>query len=348
MRKRISRLPAFPLAIALTALLGIVAIAAIAAVPPNVTKAVEEQRRLTTQRAEDPAVWNDLGNLLMLAARPEEAEEAYTKAIELDPEKVSALFNLGLLNQQRGELREAYGFYRRVVKLEPRHAWAHYQLGSLWETWRQEERAIQSYATAFAIEPQLTFPDVNPHVVENNLMTESMLRAYRSDYAAPQAPAMYDNPSRIAALLVPPVPVPNPQQQGKDQMADQRQAPAQQQGAQTPTVLGPGNLDPNSPVGQAVPPGSVRTPGGVRGGAMGVGPGGVAPGTTVPRGLRQWQRPDPQAQPEAYETGEPGNEYQQPPPPPGGVYYQPGIPSTGRLDLRQVPGRPARDRDARG
>jgi Flp pilus assembly protein TadD len=344
-RKRISRLPAFPLAIALTALLGAVAIAAIAAVPPNVTKAVEEQRRTTSQRPQDPAAWNDLGNLLMLAARPEEAEEAYNKAIELDPEKVSALFNLGLLHQQRGELRQAYGFYRRVVKLEPRHAWAHYQLGSLWETWRQEERAIQSYATAFAIEPQLSFPDVNPHVVENNLMTESLLRAYRSDYATPQAPAMYDNPSRIAALLVPPVPVPG--QQEKDQMADQRQAPAQQQGAQSQTVLGPGDLDPNRPVGQAAPPGSVRTPGGVRGGTgMGVGPSGVAPGT-VPRGLRQWDRPEPQTQPD-YETGEPGNVYQQPPPPPGGVYYQPGVPSTGRLDLRLVPGRPGRDRDARG
>ncbi len=344
MRKRISRLPAFPLAIALTALLGVMAIAAIAAVPPNVTKAVEEQRQLTRQKSNDPAAWNDLGNLLMLAARPEEAEEAYSQAIELDPERISALFNLGLLNQQRGELRQAYGFYRRVVKVEPRHAWAHYQIGSLWETWRQEERAIQSYATAFAIEPQLTFPDVNPHLVENNLVTESILRAYRSDYAAPQAPAIYDNPSRIAALLVPPVPAPG-EPQGKDQMAAQKQTPAQQQGAQAPTVLRPGTVDPNRAAGQAVPPGTVQTPGGVRGG-MGVGPEGVAPGT-VPRGLRQWQRPEPQAQPE-YDTGESGNEYQQPPPPPGGVYYQPGIPSTGRLDLRLVPDRTGRDRDARG
>jgi len=347
-RKRISRLPAFPLAIALTALLGVMAIAAIAAAPPNVTKAIEEQRRLTTQKPDDPAAWNDLGNLYMLAGRSMEAEEAYTKSVELDPEKVSALFNLGLLNQQRGQLREAYGFYRRVVKLEPRHAWAHYQLGTLWETWRLDERAIQAYATAFAIDPQLTFPDVNPHVVENNLMTESLLRAYRSDYAAPQAPAMYDNPSRIAALLVPPVPVPG--QQTDQTAADQKQPETQaQQQAQAPTVVRPGTLDPNSAAGQATPPSGVRTPGGVRGG-VGMGQTGVAPGTQVevPRGLRQWQRPEPQTVPsEDYNTDESGNVYQ-PPPPPGGVYYQPGVPSSGRLDLRLMPARPGRDRDARG
>ncbi|HVR98039.1 MAG TPA: hypothetical protein VMW27_15585, partial [Thermoanaerobaculia bacterium] len=77
---------------------------------------------------------------------------------------------------------------------------------------------------------------------------------------------------------------------------------------------------------------------------------GVAPGTQVevPRGLRQWQRPEPQTVPsEDYNTDESGNVYQ-PPPPPGGVYYQPGVPSSGRLDLRLVPSRPGRDRDARG
>ena len=80
-------------------------IAAVAAVPPNLSKAIEAQQRLAAERPNDAAVFNDLGNLLLLVPQPDEAEAAYRKAIELDPDKASALYNLGLLLQQRGELR---------------------------------------------------------------------------------------------------------------------------------------------------------------------------------------------------------------------------------------------------
>ena len=99
----------------------------------NLTKAIEAQRRLTAEHPQDPAVFNDLGNLLMLVPQAAEAEAAYRKAIELDPNKASALFNLGLLLQQRGELREAEDLYQRAVKADPNHAWAHYQLGTIEE-----------------------------------------------------------------------------------------------------------------------------------------------------------------------------------------------------------------------
>src|SRR6185295_3010798 len=135
-------------------------VAALAAVPPNLGKAIEEQRRLISERPQDPAVYNDLGNLLILASRPEEAEEAYRKAVEIAPDRVSALFNLALLQQQRGELREALHLYRRVLEIQPQHAWAWYQIGTLYEHWRWEGRAVDAYANAFRIDPQLAFPEV--------------------------------------------------------------------------------------------------------------------------------------------------------------------------------------------
>jgi tetratricopeptide (TPR) repeat protein len=305
------------------------AIAAVAAVPPNLSKAIEAQQRLAAERPNDAAVYNDLGNLLLLVPRPQEAEAAYRKALELDPNKASAHYNLGLLLQQRGEEREAMKHYEQTVKLEPRHAWAHYQMGTLHERWGQESRAVDDYAQAFALDPQLAFPEVNPQIVDNKLVTEAMLRAYKSDYAPPQAPKVYEDPARIANLLVT-----MPETAGKEQVANapQRQpgtppanrqqqpaGPAQNQGQ----VLRERDLDRGNPAGQAVPQGASR---------------GRVTGVQPPRGLREWNRPEPtiQENPEGMtnEEVEPGPVIT---PPPGGVYYRPGVPSTGRLSLQLVP-----------
>jgi tetratricopeptide repeat protein len=318
----------------LAAVTAAVAIATLAAAPPNLTKALEAQRRLAAERPQDAAVLNDLGNLLMLVPQPAEAEAAYRKAIELDPNKASALFNLGLLLQQRGELRDAYDLYQRAVKADPNHAWAYYQIGTIQEVRGQTAKAVDSYARAFAIDPQLAFPEVNPHIVDNKLVTQAMLRAYKSDYAPPQAPKMYDDASRIASLLVPP---PAQHEDSKDQAAtgqgQQRQPTAAGraagQGAAPPsqgtTVIREQNLDRRNTTGQTAPPGAA-----VRGGRP-------VPGAVQPRGLREWNRPEPTIQ--EVPGGDEDGAQPQPviAPPAGGVYYRPGIQSTGRLNMLVVP-----------
>ncbi|HEX4960133.1 MAG TPA: tetratricopeptide repeat protein [Thermoanaerobaculia bacterium] len=352
-RRKTTRLIAF----SLVALAAAVVIAKVAAAPPNLAKTLEVQRRLATEHPNDAAVFNDLGNLLLLVPQPAEAETAYRRALELDPNKVSALFNLGLLLQQRGEWKEAMQLYQRVVKADSGHAWAHYQMGAIHEAQRQPARAIDEYARAFSLDPQLAFPQVNPNVVESKLLTEAMLRAYRSDFSQPQAPKVYEDAGRIAALLVPP---PAPPAEAKDQPAAAQPPakPGQQPAARPGTAgarppAGPGtkgatvlrerDLDRNNPTGQALPSGMVRptTP------STGGGRPPIARG-----GLREWNRPEPQVQPQVQpqevpsEDGDGENDGAQPAPivtpPPGGVYYRPGLQSTGRLDLDVAPQRPAK------
>jgi hypothetical protein len=323
----------------LTALTAVVAIATLAAAPPNLTKALEAQRHLAAERPQDAAVLNDLGNLLMLVPNPTEAEAAYRKAIELDPNKASALFNLGLLLQQRGELREAYDLYERAVKADPNHAWAHYQIGTIQEVRGQTSKAVDSYARAFALDPQLAFPEVNPHIVDNKLVTQAMLRAYKSDYSPPQAPKMYDDASRIASLLVPPPATHDEKDQAAaaaTQQPQQRQPAAAAPGragqatpqAQGSTVLREQNLDRRNVTGQTAPSGATA-----RGGRP-------LPGAQVQqRGLREWNRPEPSIQ-EVPSGDENDGAQPQPviaPPPAGGVYYRPGIQSTGRMNMLVVP-----------
>jgi hypothetical protein len=307
-------------------------VAALAAAPPNLTRALEEQKRLAVQRPQDAAVFNDLGNLFLLARQPDEAEKAYRKSVELDPKRTSALFNLGLLHQQRGENRQALDLYRQVLELQPGHAWAHYQLGALYEAGGQATKAINEYAHAFALDPQLAFPEVNPHIVDSKLVTPAMLKAYREGYGQTQAPAVYEDPRRIADLLV----TPTPAEPGKEAATPappgvaQPKPQAAQPGA---TVIRPGDLD-NRVTGQAAPQGSVRSGRPISGPRM---------PTSVPRGTREWERPQPTmiqdpegagAQQQVQPMPAPGQVVT---PPPGGVYYRPGFQSSGRLNLQVVP-----------
>ncbi|HWM93570.1 MAG TPA: tetratricopeptide repeat protein [Thermoanaerobaculia bacterium] len=331
-------------------LLAAFAIAAFAAVPPNLSKAIEAQRRLVVERPQDAAVHNDLGSLLLLADRPAEAETAYRRAIELDPDKVSALFNLAQLQQQRGEMREALRLYTRVVEVQPNHAWAHYQIGTLHEKWDQEGKATEHYARAFALDPQLAFKEVNPHIVENGLVTEAMLRAYNESPGQPQAPRYFEERDRIVKLLVP-LPQPEAEAPGREDVAEREAAPrgqAQpQRGTAQPgqpgqpgqqTVIREGDLR-DRPTGQATPQGRSGRP--------------SLRQATPQRGLRQWERPDPNMQevPSEDQEVQPGIGPGGPipgeviTPPPGGVYYRPGSPSSGRLNIRVVP---EKDRETRG
>lgn len=323
-------------------------VAALAAAPPNIGRALEAQKRLVAERPNDPAVFNDLGNLFLLAHQPEEAEQAYKKAVSLDPKRVSALFNLGLLLQQRGEPRQALELYRQVLAAQPEHAWAHYQSGAIYEAGGQTAKAVGEYASAFSLDPQLAFREVNPQIVDNKLVTQAMLKAYRQGYGEAQVPAVYEDAHRIADLLVPP-PQTAPAEAGKEPAKDATAKPAQppapikqpaaaQPGGSGPTVIRPGDLD-SRVTGQAGQ--GQGAPGRSRLQPTSRGP------QNVPRGMREWERPEPT-------VGGMPNEGSNPPvpapgqvitPPPGGVYYRPGYQSTGRLNLQVVP---ADKRDARG
>jgi len=230
------------------------------------------------------------------------------------------------------------------VKVDPGHAWAHYQLGAVHESLRQRSRAIDEYALAFSLDPQLAFPEVNPHIVENKLLTEAMMRAYRSEVPQPQAPKVYEDGGRIAALLVPPPGAAQEPRKDAKAAASQPAKPAPAvaapragmnrpvPGAKGSTVLRERDLDRN-PSGQALPSGLAHpTAPPSRPQAPGAG------------GLRQWNRPEPTVQAVPSEEPDVENDGGQPgpviTPPPGGVYYRPGLQSTGRLDLEVAPSPP--------
>lgn len=170
---------------------------------PNLERVIASQLEEVAERPTDPAVHNDLGNLLVLAERLDEAERAYRRAKELSPSDESARFNLGLLLHQQQRLDEAYDELSQLIEMQPQHAWAHYQLGVLeFERGRRSE-ALTYYAKSFALDPTLTFDRNNPHIIDNELATEALLRSsqYLSS-AASTMPRSYGEGARLRELML--------------------------------------------------------------------------------------------------------------------------------------------------
>jgi Flp pilus assembly protein TadD len=331
----------------IAAALGAAALGAAAATAttttPNLARALEEQERLVAAHPQDAAALNDLGNLLQLASRPEEAEAAYRRALEAAPERVPARYNLALLLHRAGRLGEALAEYRAVVEHDPAHAWARYQIGAVYEAQGDERRAVRWYGEAFALEPRLAFPEYNPGVIENGLLEEAMLSGYRAERGRPLAPQVYEQPARIRDLMLPAA-------EAAPAAAEAAAEPAAAAAAEPPPVeaapetLSREDLDERAGLNQAAPQGGGRPRARYRPAAEG------SAGSQV----RTWQRPeeveeDPEGRPvvapgTVIVPGVPGQTLQRAPAPaprviaPGGtVRYRPGVRSTGRLELELVP-----------
>jgi tetratricopeptide (TPR) repeat protein len=294
--------------------------AAVAAVPPpNVERALAAQRTLV-QRQPTAERWNDLGNLLQVAGRLEEARSAYEKALGLDPKLVSAHYNLGLLQRQAGKEGDAMDHFRQAVELAPADAWAWFQIGSLHEAHGAEGPAVRAYARAFALDPRLTFADVNPQVIDSKLVTQALIAAQKEVPPGSEAPRDYEDPRHIATLLLPqPPPAPTPAAAANGATPPPAAA-ATAKATRPSAVLRPQDLRPGSQVGGVTGQGSGHRP-----------PQNLSPDTPGYSELLRQQLELQQQQQEELEGGQPQPEGVEPPP--VGIYV-PGTRSSGQLDQR--------------
>jgi tetratricopeptide (TPR) repeat protein len=106
-------------------------------------------RRLArrARRSDEPLTaeqWYSLGIDLESAA-PQDARDAYTRAVALDPRHASARVNLGRWLQEDGHPELAIAEYRAALASQPRHPTAAFNLGTALEELGRREEAIAAY-----------------------------------------------------------------------------------------------------------------------------------------------------------------------------------------------------------
>jgi len=119
-------------------------------------RAVSEQvvRALAPRGPKTAQEWYLLGcRLDEDDARTDEAEEAYRKAIALDPGLAHALTNLGNLRYRNGANDEARGLYERALAIDPVQPEAHYNLGFLCYEDAKPAEAVPRFRRALALDP---------------------------------------------------------------------------------------------------------------------------------------------------------------------------------------------------
>lgn len=337
--------------------------AAIAA-PVNLPQALDAQLELARQHPDDAAVFNDLGNLLSLAGNLEDAEDAYLHALSVDPSLASARYNLGLLLDQQGKYRRAAKQFQELVEAHPDHAWGYYQLGIQLARQGRIDKAVKAYSRAFTLDPELTFAEVNPHVIDNPYYTRALIGIDREKATGSTAPRVYEERVRITKILVEPS-LTGEQPIGATEDTEDTMAETFDTGDSQVIQNGPTAMENarNGRVNQAQPVPRVSTT------ARPTSPGAAGTGekrtltssdldpssevNQASRGARPAQ-PRPRRLPGSVRRGlegtgtvQPGVAPNQPnagnpaaPNPRGRVRYRPGTNSTGRLDIELVPAGP--------
>ena len=126
---------------------------------------------------------NELGQLLITKGFPKDAEQEFERAINEDSKFYPAWYNLGLVRMSRGEVLGARHAFGRTVAYKPGHAQALFQLGLLEEKRGNRDRAVDLYAKAYKINRSLLSPRVNPLILDSKLTHLAMIQLYPTAHA---------------------------------------------------------------------------------------------------------------------------------------------------------------------
>lgn len=164
-----------------------------------------EQLRATPRSA---TLHNDLGQLLLAKGFPRDAEHEFEKAVDADSHFYPAWYNLGLIRMSRGDWTGARFALNRTVHYKPGHSAALFQLGLMEEQRGHQDAAIGYYAKALAINRSLLDVRVNPRILDSKLIDLALLRAYPTDHARTSMTFQPTPPGYIQQGLEAPSPQP--------------------------------------------------------------------------------------------------------------------------------------------
>ncbi len=105
-----------------------------------------------------------------------QALDAYSRALEADPEFVDAHCNLGTVHFNRGERERAAAAYRAALDIDPGHLEANFNLANLLEEDGQRETALRHYKSAVEADPLFADARLNLALLYEKLELNSQAR----------------------------------------------------------------------------------------------------------------------------------------------------------------------------
>ena len=126
----------------------------------------------------NPALLNELGNVLVQHGRLQQAVVQYEKALKIQPDLAITWNNLGVARTAQGKFADGENAYRRAIKLNPAYALAYYNLGANLDQRKNFDQALVYYQRAIEIDPGLLDVRNNPQIATNRHIPEILIQSY--------------------------------------------------------------------------------------------------------------------------------------------------------------------------
>jgi len=219
--------------------------------------------------------------MAMLAVRNIFGEHHDLWAVNADDDYYPAWYNLGLVRAARGDDLGARHAFKETVDHKPGHAAALFQLGLVEEQREHRDRAVELYAKAYTINPALMDVRVNPRILDSDLTHLALLKMYAKDHtrrtmqfqgssgalASGRTPQVQEAPSPQPPpqkIVTPAAPATDPAMQPAAPQPNQNPAPAVQRPSSPQRQKGkpgkPRQPAPDQPVQPAPPPETTTQP----------------------------------------------------------------------------------------
>jgi tetratricopeptide (TPR) repeat protein len=120
----------------------------------DLAQATEQAKRVCELLPQVPGQFSDVGNLLILQAKIDEAADYFARALAIRRDFVPALNGLGQILENRQKPDEALACFRRALRADPGDANAFINLGFLEQNRGNLTQAAVYYQRAAALQPQ--------------------------------------------------------------------------------------------------------------------------------------------------------------------------------------------------
>ncbi|MGH9703634.1 MAG: tetratricopeptide repeat protein, partial [Candidatus Acidiferrales bacterium] len=139
-----------------------------------------------------PKAWNNLGILSAREGRTDEAILDFQRALQIDPDLLIALGNLGNAYRQAKRWKDAEDIFRRILDLNPEDPEANYGLGMVFAQRNDTDRAYEYLQKALGARP--AYPEALNNLGVLYLRTQRRAEAERSFQESIRAAPAFDQP----------------------------------------------------------------------------------------------------------------------------------------------------------